>query len=65
MLELAVSTTQIGGKAQSASELHIRNVFKLALKQEQTWKATQDSPALTPPQGAIIVDADDMDSLGL
>lgn len=56
ILECSVSGAKVGDKTQTTTQFHVRNMFKMTVKQELTVTSTQDAPTLTPPQGALILD---------
>lgn len=58
ILECSVSGAKVGDKTQTTTRFHVRNMFKMTVKQELTVTPTEDAPTLTPPQGALILDVE-------
>lgn len=61
-LECFVSGSKVGGKTQMTTQFHLRNLFKMIVKQNLTLDPTQNAPVLTPPQGALILDLEKLNS---
>lgn len=64
VLQFSVNGSKTGGKTQMTTQLHLRNVLKLTVTQQQSLVSTSKDPALTPPQGALILDIQEMSRLG-